>query len=105
MNSQDNHFMKVAIEEAEKGDLSVYPNPKVGALVVRKHKILSTGYHQNFGGEHAEVKAIKSLKTPVKNATLYVTLEPCAMCCGLLIHSRIENLIFVRRQNFCVDPF
>ena len=78
MNSQDNHFMKLAIEEAEKGDLSVYPNPKVGALVVHKHKILSTGYHQNFGGEHAEIKAIKGLKTPVKNATLYVTLEPCA---------------------------
>tara|TARA_S200000501_G_scaffold8750_1_gene7870 strand:- start:92386 stop:93372 length:987 start_codon:yes stop_codon:yes gene_type:complete len=70
--------MKLALEEAKKGDLSVYPNPKVGAVVVYKNKILSTGYHQKFGGEHAEIKAIKGLKTPTKNATLYVTLEPCA---------------------------
>ena len=55
----DVHFMDIAIKEAIKGGDSVLPNPRVGAVVVSKGEIISKGYHQFFGGPHAEVYALE----------------------------------------------
>ena len=101
----DEYFMQLALKEAEKADDSVYPNPKVGALVVANNKIISKGYHKCYGKEHAEFKAIKSIGRSLSNATLYVNLEPCshqgktAPCTDL-----IDNKIFKRVVIGAKDP-
>lgn len=71
--------MAQALKLAALGGRAVAPNPMVGAVIVKNGKIIGQGYHQKFGGPHAEVLAIKSVKrqTDLQGATLYVTLEPC----------------------------
>ena len=87
--------MQQAIEEALKADPNkVYPNPLVGCVIVKNDKIIGRGYHKKFATNHAEVNAIESLETPVKNADLYVTLEPCAMCAALIANARIRRIYF-----------
>lgn len=76
----DEKFMELAIEEARKGEGLVNPNPLVGAVIVKNGKVLSTGYHECFGGRHAEIVAIENAKKmghDIKGAEIYVTLEPC----------------------------
>ncbi len=92
------YFMKIAIEEAKKGFGAVNPNPLVGAVLVKDGKILSKGFHQIYGGPHAEVNAISnSLIT--EDTTLYVTLEPCSHfgktppCTELIINSKIKKCV------------
>jgi diaminohydroxyphosphoribosylaminopyrimidine deaminase/5-amino-6-(5-phosphoribosylamino)uracil reductase len=75
MNDFD--YMKLAIELAKKGEGYVNPNPMVGAVIVKDGKIIGQGWHERYGGLHAEPNAIKSCSEPPKGATLYVTLEPC----------------------------
>lgn len=71
------YFMNVAYRLALKAKGNTSPNPMVGAVVVKSGKILSKGYHRRPGEEHAEVIAINKALNKAKNATLYVTLEPC----------------------------
>jgi len=73
-------YMLRCIEIAKNGLGSTAPNPAVGAVIVHEDTIIGEGYTGSFGGSHAEVNAIKSVtdKTLLKNATLYVTLEPCS---------------------------
>lgn len=71
-------FMKLALELAKKGEGKVSPNPMVGCVIVKDNKIIGTGYHECYGGNHAEVNAINNANEDVKGATMYVTLEPCA---------------------------
>ncbi len=78
LNTLDEHFMNIALQEAAKANHKVFPNPKVGALIVVDDNIISKGYHKCFGEDHAEANAIKKLDRPITNATLYVTLEPCS---------------------------
>ncbi len=105
MISLDQYYMKLAINEALKGKNEVYPNPRVGALVVSDKEIISSGYHSNYGGQHAEASAIKKLQSNISNATLYVTLEPCThkgkteSCCDL-----ITSKIFKRVVIGTTDP-
>lgn len=76
----DEKIMKIAIEEAKKGIGKVNPNPLVGAVIVKNGEIISKGYHEFFGGRHAEIVAIENAFEKgfsVKDATMYVTLEPC----------------------------
>lgn len=72
--------MQLAIQEAYKGAPHVSPNPKVGCVILdREGALLSKGFHQRYGGSHAEVEALKSLKDEqLKGAHVIVTLEPCA---------------------------
>ena len=56
----------------------VNPNPMVGAVIVRNGRIIGEGYHACFGGPHAEINAIENASENVKDATLYVTMEPCS---------------------------
>ena len=78
LNVLDEHFMNIALQEAAKANHKVFPNPKVGALIVVDDKIISKGYHTWYGEDHAEANAINKLDRPIIDATLYVTLEPCS---------------------------
>ena len=79
----------------------------VGCLIVKDDKIIGEGYTDPYGGSHAEVNAIKSVKNRelLKSATLYVTLEPCSHhgktppCCDLIISFQIPRVVIG-----CVDP-
>jgi tRNA(adenine34) deaminase len=75
----------------------------VGALIVREDKVLGEGWNRQIGQAdptaHAEVCALRSAGLNEENyrlpgATLYVTVEPCAMCAGAIIHARIAKLVF-----------
>lgn len=71
------NFMLLAYELAKKGEGFVNPNPMVGAVLVKNGRVIGKGYHQKYGGDHAEIMAIKnSIESPV-GSTLICTLEPC----------------------------
>ncbi|MCG2725736.1 MAG: bifunctional diaminohydroxyphosphoribosylaminopyrimidine deaminase/5-amino-6-(5-phosphoribosylamino)uracil reductase RibD [Elusimicrobia bacterium] len=95
----DDFFMSKAIKLADKGIYNAHPNPMVGALIVKNGRIIGKGYHKEYGKAHAEINAIKSAKTSVKEATLYITLEPCSTygktppCSDAIIQSGIKKVI------------
>ena len=67
-----------ALELAERGRGTTYPNPVVGAVVVRDGEVVGEGWHQRKGEAHAEVIALEAAGDRAKGATLFVTMEPCA---------------------------
>jgi diaminohydroxyphosphoribosylaminopyrimidine deaminase/5-amino-6-(5-phosphoribosylamino)uracil reductase len=67
-----------ALELAERGRGTTYPNPVVGAVVVRDGEVIGEGWHERKGGPHAEVIALDAAGRRARGATLYVTMEPCA---------------------------
>jgi len=74
----DREHMARAIELARKGAGAVRPNPVVGAVIARDGVVLGEGYHERYGGAHAEVNAIEACgMADLADATLYVSLEPC----------------------------
>jgi len=99
--NNDQYFMQRAFELAHKAEqLDEIP---VGAVVVYQGKIIGEGFNQsillNDPSAHAEMIAIRQAGKQISNyrlldCTLYVTLEPCPMCAGLLVHSRIKRLVF-----------
>ena len=99
MRNDDNRFMQMALSEASKGLGKVNPNPLVGAVIVRGNNIIGSGYHEQFGGPHAEIKAIRNASESMEGATMYVTLEPCSHygktppCADTLIKSGIAKVV------------
>lgn len=99
--TQDEFWMRKALALADKAwDAGEVP---VGAVLVVDEQIVGEGWNQSISrhdpSAHAEMLAIRQAGEKVQNyrlvdATLYVTLEPCPMCAGLLIHSRIKRLVF-----------
>jgi len=96
-----NLWMQKALEEAEKS-LSKNEVP-VGAVIILDGKIIGRGHNQPIlkkdPTSHAEIEAIRNASEEIKNyrlngADLYVTLEPCTMCFGAIVHSRISNIFF-----------
>ncbi len=91
-----------------KGLGSVAPNPMVGCVIVHNYEIIGEGYHEYYAGPHAEVNAIKSVKNKelLKEATVYVSLEPCnhhgktPPCSDLLVHHKVKRIVIG-----CVDSF
>ena len=89
-----------ALELASLGIRDVSPNPMVGCVIVKNDQIIGEGWHQRFGGPHAEVNAINSVKNlaDLENAEVFVTLEPCAHygktppCAELLIKYPIKKV-------------
>lgn len=69
--------MKRALSLARRGREMVFANPMVGCVVVRDGRIVGEGFHEYFGGPHAEVNALAQAGPRAKGSTLYVTLEPC----------------------------
>lgn len=100
--------MGIALQLAKQGAQKVTPNPMVGCVIVNNDCIIGQGFHEQYGGPHAEVNAIDNIedKTVLKNSTLYVTLEPCAHfgktppCVDLIIKYKIPRVIIA-----CVDTF
>ena len=95
----DEYFMKAALDQA-KGALSRGDVP-VGALIVRDNNIISYGNDRKAldPTEHAEIIAIRSCAEKIRNwnltgCTLYVTLEPCPMCAGACVNSRISRVVY-----------
>lgn len=74
----DGTHMRRALLLAARAGSGTYPNPMVGAVVVRAGKVVGEGFHRRAGGPHAEVIALKRAGARARGATLYVTLEPCA---------------------------
>lgn len=70
--------MRRALELARRGRGRTHPNPLVGAVIVRDGTIIGEGYHEEYGGPHAETHALHAAGDSARGATLYVTLEPCA---------------------------
>lgn len=73
----DKLFMRRALELAERGKGSVSPNPLVGCVIVKDERIIGEGWHEQFGGPHAERVALANATESVHGATMYVSLEPC----------------------------
>jgi len=75
--AQDRRFMWRALELARRGQPYVAPNPMVGAVIVRDGQVVGEGFHEEFGGPHAEVNALRIAGDKAAGATMYVSLEPC----------------------------
>lgn len=100
-------FMDQAVALAWKGRKKVAPNPMVGAMIVKDGKMIGKGYHQKWGGPHAEAEALLSAREQgrsVKGATLIVTLEPCAHhgkqgpCTELIRQAGIQRVIMAQKD-------
>lgn len=99
-----------ALQLARLGRNSTAPNPMVGAVIVAQGRIIGEGYHIRAGEGHAEVNAIKSVRSEdlalLSESTIYVTLEPCSHygrtppCAELIVRHRIARCVIG-----CVDPF
>ena len=76
-HENDEAFMRLALSLAEKGMGRTSPNPMVGAVIVKDGRIIGQGYHEAYGGLHAERNALLSCSESPEGADLYVTLEPC----------------------------
>lgn len=94
-------YIKRCLELAKNGLGTTYPNPLVGCVIVYKDEIIGEGWHQKAGNPHAEVNAINAVKdkTLLKNATLYVNLEPCSHhgktppCADLIVKHKIPRVV------------
>ena len=73
----DEEYMRLALHLAEKGCGWVSPNPMVGAVIVKEGRIIGRGWHEKYGGLHAERNALAACTESPAGSTLYVTLEPC----------------------------
>jgi len=97
----DNYWMKIAIEEALKAEKE--GEVPVGAVLVKDGKIIARAHNQpilkNDATAHAEIQLIRAAGIELdnyrlNNTIMYVTMEPCSMCIGAIIHARIERIIF-----------
>jgi diaminohydroxyphosphoribosylaminopyrimidine deaminase/5-amino-6-(5-phosphoribosylamino)uracil reductase len=96
----DRAHLARAIELARRGAGSVKPNPVVGAVVARGEESLGEGWHEEFGGAHAEVNAIEACGLEdLSEATLYVSLEPCCHegktppCTDAIVQAQIKRVV------------
>ncbi|MGL4315010.1 MAG: tRNA adenosine(34) deaminase TadA [Pseudomonas sp.] len=99
--SHDQHFMREALEQARLG--AGQGEVPVGALLVQDGEVIGRGFNcpitTHDPSAHAEMVAIRAAALGVQNyrlpgSTLYVTLEPCSMCAGLIVHSRIARVVY-----------
>lgn len=128
--TQDEKYMQRAILLARRGEAGAAPNPMVGAVIVKDGRIVGEGYHRKYGGPHAEVNAVRSVRVPHADAiclggldnisrevmqyfaqcTMYVTLEPCAHwgktppCCDMIVaHGFGRVVVGMQDPNAKVD--
>ena len=100
-NEQDAEFMKMALMQAHQArDADEVP---VGAVLVANQQVIAFGHNQPIGrhdpSAHAEIVTLKAAGAALGNyrlpeTTLYVTLEPCMMCCGAIMHARVSRLVY-----------
>ncbi|WP_233862469.1 bifunctional diaminohydroxyphosphoribosylaminopyrimidine deaminase/5-amino-6-(5-phosphoribosylamino)uracil reductase RibD [Tenacibaculum piscium] len=100
---QDEKYIKRCLQLAKNGIGTTRPNPSVGAVIVYQNKIIGEGFTSPYGGNHAEVNAINSVKEKdkklLKKATIYVTLEPCSHfgktppCADLIVKNQLSKVV------------
>jgi diaminohydroxyphosphoribosylaminopyrimidine deaminase/5-amino-6-(5-phosphoribosylamino)uracil reductase len=99
-------WMRRALELAERGRGFVEPNPLVGAVVVRDGQLVGEGWHQRFGEAHAEIHALAAAGEAARDATLYVTLEPCCHygktppCTDAILRAGIRRVVAAMPDPF-----
>jgi len=97
--NEDTAPMKECFRLARKGEGCVSPNPMVGAVLVKKGRMVAKGYHRAFGGPHAEVECLAQHRGSFDGTTLYLNLEPCAHygktppCADLLAATPIPRIV------------
>lgn len=128
--TEDEKYMQRAIQLAKCGEASVAPNPMVGAVIVKGGRIIGEGFHRKYGGPHAEVNAVRSVRMPqgveahpgdkdnvslpsvgyFSDCTMYVTLEPCSHwgktppCCDMIIEHGFKRVVIgMQDPNAKVD--
>lgn len=98
-SAEDLMFMRRALALAARGAGHVSPNPLVGAVIVRGGQVIGEGWHEHFGGPHAERRALANCTQSAQGATIYVTLEPCCHhgktppCTDALIEHGIARVV------------
>ena len=106
----NNHedYMSQAINLAKKGVGSVSPNPLVGCVIVKGGRVIGEGFHEVFGGDHAEISALKNCIESPNGASLYVNLEPCSVygktppCVKSIIESSISE-VYIGTRDYNPD--
>jgi diaminohydroxyphosphoribosylaminopyrimidine deaminase/5-amino-6-(5-phosphoribosylamino)uracil reductase len=104
---RDEFFMRRALALAVRGHGAVSPNPMVGCVIVHEDLIIGEGWHQQYGGPHAEVQAVHSVKDKslLSESTVYVTLEPCnhtgktPPCTDLLLEHRVKRVVIANMDT------
>lgn len=92
-------FMAQALQLAKKGLYSTSPNPRVGCVIVQQGQVVGRGWHQQAGGPHAEVHALRQAGEQARGSTAYVTLEPCSHqgrtppCADALIQAGVQRVV------------
>jgi pyrimidine deaminase RibD-like protein len=103
----DIQFMLRALEVSKRALPNCIPNPPVGCVLVKNGEIVSEGFTQPIGGNHAEVEAINGYSGSLNNVIAYVTLEPCAFegrtpsCAKMLASSKISKVVVALKD---LDP-
>ncbi len=100
-------FMQRCVDLAYLGQGNVSPNPMVGCVIVKNGLIIGEGYHSEFGGKHAEIKAIESVidQKEIENSTVYISLEPCVHhgktppCVHELINRKVKTAVIGSRDS------
>ncbi|RLJ16000.1 tRNA adenosine(34) deaminase TadA [bacterium endosymbiont of Escarpia laminata] len=104
-DTQDHYYMEHALELAAQAEAE--GEVPVGAILVREDKIIGQGWNRPIGHHdptaHAEIMALRDAGRREDNyrlpgSTLYVTLEPCPMCAGAIIHARVERVVYAARD-------
>jgi diaminohydroxyphosphoribosylaminopyrimidine deaminase / 5-amino-6-(5-phosphoribosylamino)uracil reductase len=104
--SADARLMARALELARRGEGFVEPNPMVGCVLAQEGEIVAEGWHQRFGGDHAEIEALRAAGDRAAGCTMYVTLEPCCHhgktppCAEAVIAAGVRRVIIAQRDPF-----
>ena len=102
--ARDASFLREALDLAPLGRLRVEPNPTVGCVVVRGGQVVGRGWHQAYGGPHAEVEALAEAGKDARGATVYVSLEPCTTtgktppCVVALARAGVARVVWASRD-------
>lgn len=102
--ARDYEYMARAIQLAKRASYFVHPNPKVGCVLVKDKQIVSEGWHERSGEEHAEVMALRHAGQQARGCTAYISLEPCAHtgktppCVNALIEAGVSDVIIAMQD-------
>lgn len=109
LEEKDQLYMQRCIDLAALAGVNASPNPMVGSVIVYNNEIIGEGYHQYFGGPHAEVNALNSIteqdQINISKSTIYVSLEPCSHtgktppCLDLILKNKFKRVVIG-----CKDP-
>src|SRR5262249_49491352 len=100
----DAERMALALEAARHGWGRTAPNPMVGAVLVRDGEVVGVGWHEKYGGDHAEVMALEMAGERARGATMFVTLEPCAPfgktppCARAVVRAGVTRVVIAARD-------